>query len=144
MNRVLLMGSLVALLVGCQDKSNSGAAVAAPSEAKTAKPAMPTSPTAAASPAQMEAKTIYQQRCTTCHGPQGMGDGPAATALNPKPRSFADAEWQKTITDDHIRTIIVKGGPAAGKSPMMPPNPDLEQKPEMVTELVKLVRSYAK
>ena len=30
-------------------------------------------------------KTKYQINCASCHGETGMGDGPAATALNPKP-----------------------------------------------------------
>ncbi|MBI4817927.1 MAG: c-type cytochrome [Deltaproteobacteria bacterium] len=87
-----------------------------------------------------EADMIFNTRCATCHGPQGKGDGAAAAALNPKPRSFADAEWQKTVTDEHIGTVIVKGGAAAGKSPLMAPNPDLEAKPEVVKALVARVR----
>lgn len=87
-----------------------------------------------------EAKTIYDSRCTTCHGAAGKGDGAAAAALNPKPRDLSAAEWQSSVTDEHIEKIIVGGGPAVGKSPLMPPNPDLAGKPAVVTELRKLVR----
>ncbi|MBI2372496.1 MAG: c-type cytochrome [Deltaproteobacteria bacterium] len=83
---------------------------------------------------------VFNTRCATCHGPLGMGDGAAAAALNPKPRSFKDAEWQKSVTDDHIAATIVKGGAAVGKSPLMAPNPDLEAKPEVVKALVARVR----
>ncbi len=31
----------------------------------------------------------FAKYCATCHGPKGEGDGPAARALNPKPRNFA-------------------------------------------------------
>ena len=40
------------------------------------------------------AKTVFAQRCTLCHGPEGKGDGPAAANLNPKPRNYGDATWQ--------------------------------------------------
>lgn len=75
-----------------------------------------------------------------CHGTTGRGDGPGAAALTPKPRMFTDSVWQDSVTDEHLAAIIVKGGAAVGKSPGMPSNPDLEQKPEVVTELVKMVR----
>jgi mono/diheme cytochrome c family protein len=87
-----------------------------------------------------EAKTIFDSRCTTCHGAAGKGDGAAAAALNPKPRDLSSAEWQNSVTDEHIEKIIVSGGPAVGKSPLMPPNPDLAGKAAVVQELRKLVR----
>lgn len=90
------------------------------------------------------AKQKYDTLCTTCHGPQGKGDGPGAASLDPKPRDFTDPAWQDSVTDDHLRKVIVKGGPAVGKSPLMPPNPDLEGKPEVVNELVKFIRSLRK
>lgn len=78
-----------------------------------------------------------------CHGQSGKGDGPGAAALNPKPRDYTNAEWQKTVTDDEIAKIIVQGGAAVGKSPNMPANPDLASKPQVVQGLVKVVRSFA-
>ena len=60
---------------------------------------------------------IFKTRCSTCHGMDGKGNGPAAITLNPKPRNYTDVAWQKSVTDDHIREIIVKGGAALGKSP---------------------------
>lgn len=33
-------------------------------------------------------KELFGQQCVTCHGADGKGDGPAAAALNPKPRNF--------------------------------------------------------
>ena len=32
-----------------------------------------------------EGRTLFAQHCTACHGTRGGGDGPAATALNPRP-----------------------------------------------------------
>lgn len=30
-------------------------------------------------------KALFQTHCAVCHGPQGRGDGPAATGLTPRP-----------------------------------------------------------
>ncbi|MEZ4473817.1 MAG: hypothetical protein R3F60_24105 [bacterium] len=70
-----------------------------------------------------EAKTVFSQRCATCHGQTGKGDGPAGQALNPKPRSFNEPGWQEKVTDDHLAKVIVGGGPSVGLSPMMAPTP---------------------
>lgn len=93
-----------------------------------------------ATPAAAEAMTLFKTRCATCHGEQGRGDGPAAAGLNPKPRDYRDPAWQKSVTDEALRTVIVEGGMAVGKSALMPPNPDLKNKPEVVAELVKIIR----
>lgn len=89
-----------------------------------------------------EAKTKWDNLCVTCHGNAGKGDGPGAAALNPKPRSFGDAEWQKSVTDEHLAKVIVEGGKAVGKSELMPPNPDLAGKKDIIDQLVKKVRSF--
>jgi cytochrome c553 len=93
--------------------------------------------------AEAQAATIFKARCSTCHGMDGKGNGAAAITLNPKPRNYTDPAWQKSVTDDHIREIIVKGGAALGKSPNMLANPDLADKPDVVDALVKKVRSFA-
>ncbi len=77
-----------------------------------------------------------------CHGPSGKGDGPQAATLNPKPRDLSTKDWQKSVSDAQIRTVILQGGPALGKSPLMPANPDLADKPAVLDELTKLVRAY--
>ena len=78
-----------------------------------------------------------------CHGAGGHGDGPGAAALNPKPRNYTDAAWQKSISDEAIAKIIVSRGAAVGKSPSMPANPDLASKPSVVSGFVSIVRSFA-
>jgi mono/diheme cytochrome c family protein len=89
-----------------------------------------------------EAVAIYQSRCQMCHGPKGKGDGPVGATLNPKARDLGDPAWQKSVTDEHIEKIILEGGAAVGKSPLMPANPDLKDKPEMVKVLRIMVRSF--
>ncbi|MCZ7682994.1 MAG: cytochrome c [Sandaracinaceae bacterium] len=90
--------------------------------------------------ARQEAAQIFTARCTTCHGELGRGDGPASAGLTPRPRNFQDPEWQESVENDHIERIIVYGGAAVGRSPSMPPNPDLQSKPEVVTALRQHIR----
>ena len=37
-----------------------------------------------------DAKAAYEKNCMLCHGVTGKGDGPAAAAINPKPKNFGD------------------------------------------------------
>lgn len=90
------------------------------------------------------ANTVYQERCSACHGPRGRGDGPGAAALTPKPRNYTDASWQASVTDEQIKKTILLGGAAVGKSPIMPASPDLDSKPEVVEGLVKVVRKFGR
>lgn len=101
-------------------------------------------PDAAAGGASPEVAETYKTRCATCHGEDGKGSGPAGGALNPKPRDYTDQAWQGSVTDEQIKTVILKGGAAIGKSPLMPGAPDLEQKPEVLSGLVAKVRSFKK
>jgi mono/diheme cytochrome c family protein len=94
------------------------------------------------SAASEEARSMFKTVCAACHGENGRGDGVAAASLNPKPRDYTDKAWQRSVTDDHIRDIILKGGSALGKSPLMPAQPQLAAKPDVVEELVKIVRSF--
>jgi mono/diheme cytochrome c family protein len=96
---------------------------------------------AATTPDLAKAKEIFTQRCVACHGPNGHGDGPASATLNPKPRRFADPDWQKEVTDEYIEKIVKFGGAAVGKSPAMPGNPDLND-PNVVAGLRTIVRGF--
>lgn len=99
-----------------------------------APPADPNQPT--------EAKILFANVCSQCHGLEGKGDGPASQSLNPKPRNYTDPEWQKTVTDAEIKAIIVGGGQAVGKSGMMPPNPNLKGRDDVLDELVAIIRGF--
>jgi cytochrome c553 len=110
--------------------------------APAAQPVLTTTTIANQSEAAYDARKYFRNRCQVCHGEDGKGDGPGAAALNPKPRDYTNAAWQMSVTDDYLMKIIVKGGAAVGKSPGMPPNPDLESKADTVREIVKIVRSF--
>src|SRR3954469_5382098 len=95
-------------------------------------------------PDVVDARQTFHSLCATCHGEGGHGDGIAAANLNPKPRNYTDKTWQASVTDDQIRQIILNGGAAVGKSPMMPASPQFKDRPGVVDELVRIVRSFGK
>jgi mono/diheme cytochrome c family protein len=95
----------------------------------------------AKSPAD-EAKEIIVTRCNVCHGEKGDGNGIGAMALNPKPRNWSDAKWQKETADDKILKTIVEGGAGVGLSPTMTPNPDLKGKDAVLKEILKTIRGF--
>lgn len=118
MSRTLAVAlfSLVGLTTACGDKGGGGAEAVA------------------------EANKVWNERCVTCHGADGSGNGPGAAALAVKPRTFKDPNWQASVDDDRIRKVIVEGGASVGLNEAMAPNPDLKDKPAVVDELVKKVR----
>lgn len=88
------------------------------------------------------AKALFAQQCALCHGTTGMGDGIAAGHLPAKPRNFTDAGWQAQVTDVQMKEIIVRGGQAVGKSPVMPGQPALASEPDVLDALVRIIRSF--
>lgn len=99
--------------------------------------------TAVAPVAQTAAREIYASSCVSCHGATGSGDGLASAGLPAKPANFADAAWQARTSDQEIERAIVGGGAAVGKSPLMPANPNLAAKPEVVAALRVMIRGFA-
>jgi mono/diheme cytochrome c family protein len=65
-------------------------------------------------------KTIFMDKCSPCHGPEGKGDGPAGAAFDPKPRNLTDANYMSTLSNEHLFKVINEGGAAVGRSPLMP------------------------
>lgn len=138
-----LVVALLCALYGCK-KAEEAAPAATPSESTTQESVTPsdTAPAAdaaattdatttdatattdaAAAPAAKgnadNGKQLYAQFCTTCHGTDGKGDGPAGSALDPKPTNHTDAAYMNTLTDEHLYKVISEGGAAVGKSPTM-------------------------
>ncbi len=91
--------------------------------------------------AKAEAEKIWSERCTTCHGATGAGDGPGAAALVTKPRSFRDPTWQGSVDNERIKQVMVYGGASVGLSEAMAPNLDLKGKPAVQDALTKKIRS---
>jgi len=135
----------IALVAGCQGGgSEPTAAASAEQSAAPAANSDQAAPAAGADSATQLADQIFQQRCATCHGPEGRGDGPGAQMLNPKPQNYHDKKWQASVTDDDMAKAIVYGGAAVGKSPRMASNPDLADHPDIVKALIAKVRAFGK
>ncbi len=145
-----LLALCVALTLPACGKSagTDDQAKATPTAAEPAAPAAPAKeaapPPVTAAEATAEAKQFFDQVCVVCHGSTGNGDGVGAANLTPKPRAFGDKEWQASVTDEHLHKVILSGGMAVGKSPIMPGNPQLKTKPEVLAALVAMVRSFGK
>ena len=41
---------------------------------------------------------LYQSQCASCHGTRGLGDGPSAATLNPKPPALANDSLMRDVT----------------------------------------------
>ena len=84
---------------------------------------------------------LYQTRCAPCHGPDGKAATPTAQALTPKPRDHTDGAYMNQLSQEHLVKVIKNGGPAVGKSPIMPPNPDLND--QQMDDIIAFVRTLA-
>jgi len=59
-------------------------------------------------------KQLFQQQCVSCHGVEGKGDGPAASALNPRPRNFHVSEgWKNGRKVSMIFKTLKEGIPGS-------------------------------
>jgi|CXWL01.1.fsa_nt_gi mono/diheme cytochrome c family protein len=71
-----------------------------------------------ASPALIEkGKATFTINCVPCHGATGSGDGPAAVALNPKPRDFTKEPLKNGEKPEELFKTVsegLKGTPMVG------------------------------
>ena len=88
-----------------------------------------------------DAKAVYAQKCQPCHGATGKGDGAAGKFLRPHPpRDFAAS--LKGKSDYWIAKTIKDGGPAVGKSSVMPGYKDLtDDQAKALVEYIKQLGS---
>jgi len=84
---------------------------------------------------------LYQTRCAPCHGPDGKAATSTAQALTPKPRDHTDGAYMNQLAQEHLAKVIRNGGPAIGKSPIMPPSPDLND--QQIEDIIAFVRTLA-
>ncbi|MFN0251961.1 MAG: c-type cytochrome [Kofleriaceae bacterium] len=123
--------------VSAKSHSETKQSVAAtPKETRSANPAN--------TALRAEARAIYAGRCVPCHGASGRGDGPAGAALNPHPRNFTDKAWQSSVNVAYLEKVISRGGPAVGKSPLMPAQADLAQNPELLRALAHYIQDFGR
>jgi mono/diheme cytochrome c family protein len=63
-------------------------------------------------------KQIFDTNCSSCHGADAKGDGPAAVSLNPSPADLADL--QSNFSDAYIFWRISEGGSLPPFNSQMP------------------------
>src|SRR5438477_2028905 len=56
-------------------------------------------PVAAQTSSSADGDSLYQQRCASCHGKTGRGDGEYAGLLNPQPHDFISGRFKIRSTD---------------------------------------------
>lgn len=57
-----------------------------------------------------EGEKLYKANCSSCHGENGAGGGPAAMGLNPAPKNFTDSQnWKNGSTLSGIYTTLEEG-----------------------------------
>jgi cytochrome c oxidase cbb3-type subunit 3 len=49
----------------------------------------------------------WMKQCSSCHGKRGKGDGPSSAMI--KARDLSNAEWQASVTDEAMATVIRQG-----------------------------------
>ena len=91
------------------------AAPAAPAQQKQA-----SAPAAAKTLPTGRAELLYQVYCSQCHGIQGNGKGINAPQMFVAPRNHSSFQEMSMLTDDRLFAVIKYGGPAVGKSVLMP------------------------
>ena len=92
---------------------------------------------------QAKGKGLFTQHCGGYHGPTGKGDGVAAAALNPKPSDLTNKAYMAGLKDQYLFDLIQKGGPAVGRTPLMPPLGS-KLKDGEIRDVIAYLRSLAK
>ncbi|MES2178441.1 MAG: FTR1 family protein [Gemmatimonadota bacterium] len=85
--------------------------------------------------AQLEGEGLYTQRCASCHGVVGTGDGAFARSLTKLPPEIGAVTWQLERSDEQIALAIAEGIPSTA----MPPSGDLS--PAQVSGIVAYIRT---
>ncbi len=62
-------------------------------------------------------QTLFQAQCSACHGMEGKGDGPAASALKPPPRDFTSGDWKLGGTPAQVFQAISNGSSGTAMPP---------------------------
>lgn len=72
-----------------------------------------------------QGKELYQAQCVACHGADGGGNGPAASALNPKPRNFHSTEgWKNGRSPTMVFKTLKEGLPPSAMASFVTLPPD--------------------
>ena len=85
-------------------------------------------------------KPLYAANCAACHGDAGKGDGPAGTALDPKPTDLTRGDVPGD--PDGELFLAIKNGKMKNGKVTMPPAKKLDD--QQIWQVVAYVRTLAK
>lgn len=81
----------------------------------------------------------YKALCADCHGEKGDGRGPLRKTMTPEPANYQNCDVLSRVSDEQIRTIILGGSEAIGKSDAMPGFKKKIGDPSTVDQLIEVV-----
>jgi high-affinity iron transporter len=84
---------------------------------------------------QLEGEGLFAQRCASCHGVTGAGDGTLAKSLTRLPPEIGTVAWQVERSDDQLAEVVRSGIPGTA----MPPAGELS--PVQVQNVVAYLRT---
>lgn len=84
-------------------------------------------------------QTLYKTNCTSCHGEVGKGDGPATSALIPKPANLAD--HMGAFSDGYLYWRISAGGQMPPFNSAMPAWKDIFTE-EQIWQIITYMRTF--
>ncbi|OYT18951.1 MAG: hypothetical protein CCU26_14170 [Nitrospira sp. UW-LDO-01] len=100
-----------------------------------------TNPVTSTTDTLQEAKSLYENRCSKCHGTSGNGKGSATKDLEVKPRNYTDKALMETIPDGQLFWIICYGSDPEATE-MAGYKKKLSE--EQMWSLVHYIRSFAR
>jgi putative copper resistance protein D len=56
-----------------------------------------------------DGKALYDQKCASCHGPKGLGDGQDAIYFDKPPTNLTLATYPHGTSDDEVFKVITDG-----------------------------------
>lgn len=88
-----------------------------------------------------DGKVVFEANCAGCHGIAGDGNGPAAAALNPKPRNFVEAKFKypPNATDADL-TVTIQNGVKGSAMPAWKDTLNADQ----IKSVIAYVRTFHK
>ena len=84
---------------------------------------------------QLEGEGLFTQRCASCHGVSGAGDGTLARSLTKLPPEVGTVAWQVEHTDEQVALVVREGMPGTA----MPASRDLSD--SQATSIVAYLRT---
>lgn len=73
-------------------------------------PPTPAPPDVAKDPLLMMGRSVYLDRCVSCHGPGGKGDGPIAKGLSGPPvGDLTDRTWKHGDRPEQVEAVVSRG-----------------------------------